>query len=208
MAELGVEVVKCDAANRAELAAVLTTGVKAVVHAAGVLDDGVLDGLTPERFTDVFQAKVTSAFLLDELTRELELDAFILFSSVAGALGNPGQANYAAANAVLDAIATQRRELGLAATSIAWGAWTGDGMAGEERVARTIKSVGASTLDPEPAVAAMRGVVAETAPTAVIADIHHPQLLAALLSLRPSPCWPSFPAPGRCWTSWRPRAAT
>ncbi|WP_232837131.1 type I polyketide synthase [Lentzea terrae] len=191
VAELGVEVVKCDVANRAELAAVLTDDVKAVVHAAGVLDDGVLDGLTPERFTDVFQAKVTSAFLLDELTRELDLDAFILFSSVAGAIGNPGQANYAAANAVLDAIAAQRRELGLAATSIAWGAWTGDGMAGEERVAQTIKSVGASTLDPELAVAAMRGVVAET--TVVIADIHHPQLLSALLSLRPSPVLAELP---------------
>ncbi|MET9634392.1 SDR family NAD(P)-dependent oxidoreductase, partial [Lentzea sp. NPDC006480] len=193
VAELGVEVVKCDVANRDELAAVLTPDVKAVVHAAGVLDDGVLDGLTPERFTEVFQAKVTSAFLLDELTRELDLDAFILFSSVAGAIGNPGQANYAAANAVLDAIAAQRREQGLAATSIAWGAWTGDGMAGEERVAQTIKSVGASTLDPELAVAAMRSVVAETAPTAVIADIHHPQLLSALLSLRPSPVLAELP---------------
>ncbi|MFI6099454.1 type I polyketide synthase [Lentzea sp. NPDC051213] len=193
VAELGVEVVKCDVANRAELAAVLTPDVKAVVHAAGVLDDGVLDGLTPERFTEVFQAKVTSAFLLDELTRGLDLDAFILFSSVAGAIGNPGQANYAAANAVLDAIAVQRRAQGLAATSIAWGAWTGDGMAGEERVARTIKSVGASTLDPELAVAAMRGVAAESAPTVVIADIHHPQLLGALLSLRPSPVLAELP---------------
>ncbi|MGW6932262.1 type I polyketide synthase [Lentzea sp. NPDC054927] len=193
VAELGVEVVKCDVANRSELAAVLTADVKAVVHAAGVLDDGVLDGLTPDRFADVFQAKVTSAFLLDELTRELELDAFVLFSSVAGAIGNPGQANYAAANVVLDAIAAQRREQGFAATSIAWGAWTGDGMAGEERVARTIKSVGASTLDPELAIAAMRGVVAETAPTAVIADIHHPQLLGALLSLRPSPVLAELP---------------
>ncbi|MDT7784669.1 MAG: hypothetical protein QOF58_3088, partial [Pseudonocardiales bacterium] len=196
VAELGVEIVqivKCDVANRDELTSVLTPDVKAVVHAAGVLDDGVLDGLTPERFTDVFQAKVTSAFLLDELTRELDLDAFILFSSVAGAIGNPGQANYAAANAVLDAIAAQRRERGLAATSIAWGAWTGDGMAGEERVAQTIKSVGASTLDPELAVAAMRSVVAEAAPTAVIADIHHPQLLSALLSLRPSPVLAELP---------------
>ncbi len=193
VAELGVEVVRCDVANRAGLAAVLTPDVKAVVHAAGVLDDGVLDGLTPERFTEVFQAKVTSAFLLDELTRELDLDAFILFSSVAGAIGNPGQANYAAANAVLDAIAAQRRDHGLAATSIAWGAWTGDGMAGEERVAQTIKSVGASTLDPELAVTAMRHVVADAAPTAVIADLHHPQLLSALLSLRPSPVLAELP---------------
>ncbi|MEU0878839.1 type I polyketide synthase [Lentzea sp. NPDC005914] len=193
VAELGVEVVKCDVTKRDELAAVLTSDVKAVVHAAGVLDDGVLDGLTPERFTDVFQAKVTSAFLLDELTRELDLGAFILFSSVAGAIGNPGQANYAAANAVLDAIAAQRKELGLPATSIAWGAWTGDGMAGDERVAQTIKSVGASTLDPELAVVAMRGVVAETSPTAVIADIHHPQLLSALLSLRPTPVLAELP---------------
>ncbi|GGU31720.1 type I polyketide synthase [Lentzea flava] len=192
VAELGVEVVQCDVADRAELAEVLKD-VNAVVHAAGVLDDGVLDGLTPERFADVFRSKVTSAFLLDELTRELDLDAFILFSSVAGAIGNPGQANYAAANAVLDAIATRRREQGLAATSIAWGAWTGDGMAGEDRVAQTIKSVGASTLDPVLAVAAMRGVVVESSPTAVIADLHQPQLLSALLSLRPTPVLAGLP---------------
>ncbi|WP_259446897.1 ketoreductase domain-containing protein, partial [Streptomyces geysiriensis] len=106
-----------------------------VIHAAGVLDDGVLDGLTPERFATVFRAKVTSALLLDELTRAHEPEVFALFSSASAAVGNPGQGTYAAANAVLDALAERRRAEGLAATSVAYGAWDGEGMAGGERAA-------------------------------------------------------------------------
>ncbi|WP_344610041.1 beta-ketoacyl reductase, partial [Streptomyces glaucus] len=129
-----VTIAACDTAGRAELTAALAripaeAPLTAVVHAAGVLDDAVLDGLTPQRFGAVFRAKVQSALLLDELTRGLDLAAFVLFSSVAGAVGNPGQANYAAANTVLDALAQRRRAQGLPATSIAWGAWDGGGMA-------------------------------------------------------------------------------
>ena len=97
--------------------------LRSVFHAAGVLDDAVVASLTPARIDTVLRAKVDGAWNLHELTKELDLSAFVAFSSMAGIVGAPGQGNYAAANSFLDALAVHRRAHGLPGLSVAWGMW-------------------------------------------------------------------------------------
>lgn len=104
--------------------------LRGVVHTAGILDDGVLSALTPPRFNAVFEPKVEGAWHLHQLTQTMNLDLFVVFSSLSGVVGNAGQANYAAANTFLDSLAQLRIGRGLPATSIAWGLWGGNGMGG------------------------------------------------------------------------------
>jgi NADP-dependent 3-hydroxy acid dehydrogenase YdfG/acyl carrier protein len=130
LAGLGVyvQVTACDAADRAAMAAVLSRvpaeyPLAGVFHTAGALDDGVVSALTPDRLDAVLAPKADAALVLDELTADTELSAFVLFSSASATFGSPGQGNYATANAVLDALALDRRSRGLPGVSIAWGMW-------------------------------------------------------------------------------------
>ncbi|WP_340683029.1 type I polyketide synthase, partial [Amycolatopsis coloradensis] len=161
--ELGARIEACDVSDREQLRGLLDRAeppVTGVVHAAGVLDDGVVTSLTPERVAAVYRAKATAAQLLDELTGDL--DFFVLFSSIAGVFGSPGQGAYSAANAELDALARRRRAAGKPAQSLAWGLWR-DGMgaslsgADRDRIGRD----GFGALEPEEGLALFDAAVAD-----------------------------------------------
>ena len=132
-----LRVVACDAADRDALERVLGEipaehPLTATVHAAGVVDDGLITALSPQQCDAVLRPKVDAAWHLHDLTRNMGASTMILFSSAAGTLGSAGQGNYAAANSFLDALAHHRRASGLPTTSIAWGLWqTSTGLAGD-----------------------------------------------------------------------------
>ncbi|MFI0797265.1 SDR family NAD(P)-dependent oxidoreductase [Micromonospora rubida] len=200
---LGAEVTiaACDAADRDALAALLATiptghPLTAVVHAAGVLDDGVLGALTGARVDAVLRPKVDAAWNLHELTRDTDLAAFVVFSSIAGTLGTAGQAGYAAANAFLDALARHRRARGSTALSLGWGAWADSGMAttlGAADLARVARSgVGVLATDDglrllEAALASDPAHVVPLRLDTAALDLDAPALLRGLTRTRPAP---------------------
>jgi acyl carrier protein len=173
-----VEVVACDVAVRAEAAGLLARigaagpRLGAVMHTAGVLDDGVLDRLDTARLGGVLAAKAAGAAHLDELTAEMGLDAFVLFSSAAATLGSPGQGNYAAANAFLDGLAQNRRGRGLPAVSVAWGRWGGGGLSqASELVRRRLGRGPLPEMDPVLAVRALGEVLAGGDSVVAVMDV-------------------------------------
>ncbi|MEY9966933.1 acyl transferase domain-containing protein/acyl carrier protein [Streptacidiphilus sp. MAP12-16] len=182
-----VTVAACDVADREGLAELLAEfPVSGVFHTAGVLDDGVVDGLTAERFAGVARAKVAAARNLHELTAGLDLSAFVLFSSMAGTIGSAGQGNYAAANAFLDALAEQRRADGLPATSIAWGPWSQGGMAADGVVGQRLLRNGIPPLAPELAIAALQHALDHHDGALTVADIAWERFAPAFVATRPS----------------------
>nr|WP_244955719.1 type I polyketide synthase [Streptomyces chrestomyceticus] len=157
-----VDVLACDTADRPQLAAVInrigTEGPRltTVVHTAAVLDDGVVDALSPARLETALAAKAAGAAHLDELTADLDLDAFVLFSSVVATTGAPGQANYGAANAYLDALAQHRRSRGLPALAVAWGPWAvGVAQGSAAARQRLARNQWEEVMDPDLAVRAL-----------------------------------------------------
>ena len=141
-----------------------------VIHSVGALADGALGNQTWESFERVLWPKVVGAWHLHRATQHRDLDFFVLFSSVAGVLGNPGQSNHAAANAFLDQLAAHRRSMGLPGQAIAWGAWSGLGEAEEqrERIAEHLETRGTGWITPAHGLRAFERLVREDLTSAVV----------------------------------------
>jgi NADPH:quinone reductase-like Zn-dependent oxidoreductase/thioesterase domain-containing protein/NADP-dependent 3-hydroxy acid dehydrogenase YdfG/acyl carrier protein len=190
----GVKVVTLqgDVANAASLRAALEQipddfpPLRGVYHAAGVLDDGVLFDMTVERFDRVLAPKIGGAWNLHTATLDLPLDAFVLFSSVACVLGSPGQGNYAAGNAFLDALAEYRRHHELPATSVNWGPWAGAGMAARSNLNESPKARSIAPIDPTQALDVLDGLVDAGPANVTVADVRWPELLRMMPGRRPS----------------------
>jgi len=165
-----------------------------VIHSVGVLADAALGNQSWEQFETVLWPKILGAWHLHRATKDRDLDLFVLFSSAAGVMGNPGQANHAAANAFLDQLAAHRRTLGLPGQAIAWGAWSGLGEAEEqrERIARRLEARGAGWISPQQGLKAFDRLVRQDPATSTVVAVdwpvfaesveYHPPLLEDLLS--------------------------
>ncbi|NEA99062.1 type I polyketide synthase [Streptomyces sp. SID13726] len=224
VAGLGIPTVvaACDVADRAALADVIAAipescPLTAVVHAAGALDDGVLEALTPARFDEAWRAKALGAWHLHELTLGLDLSAFVLFGSIAGSVGASGQANYAAANSYLDGLAEYRHGLGLPAVSLAWGPWAEAGLAADgEKVAARLRRGGLTPLPTEAGLLALARLATGDRAAVTVADIDWARFGPSFAAVRPSPLLtdllptpsatePAAAGPGD--TPWRQRLA-
>ncbi|MFI0797279.1 type I polyketide synthase, partial [Micromonospora rubida] len=180
-------VVACDVTDREQVFGLVGEVVAAgwlagVVHTAGVLDDGVVSGISAERLAGVLAPKLSAGWFLHEATADLDLDLFVVFSSIAGVLGSPGQAAYAAGNAFLDALAVYRGQVGLPAVSLAWGMWDTAGMAasiGEVDRVRSARS-GLPPMSVETGLELFDAAMAADRPTLVPAVVDVSALRAAV----------------------------
>ena len=160
-----IQIVQADLADSSaveqELSPILKSSppLKGVFHLAGQIDDGILQQQTWKAFEQVMTAKVDGTWNLHELTRSLDLDHFVLFSSAASLVGSAGQVNYAAANGFLDAIAHHRQQQGLPALSLNWGAWAGSGLATSSAVKQRLAKMGVPAIQPESGFAALGHVL-------------------------------------------------
>jgi acyl transferase domain-containing protein/acyl carrier protein len=215
LAALGAKatVAACDVADRDALAVLLGDlraqgkQLRTVVHTAGIVQATVLEQMDVAEFADVLSAKAVGAANLDALLGDEPLDAFVLFSSNAGVWGSGGQGAYAAANAFLDSLAEQRRERGLVATSIAWGAWGGGGMAtgdAEEHLQRR----GVRVMAPERALTALRQAVEQEDSLLAVADVDWARFALSFTAARPRPLLDELPEVQEALRAQEPAEAT
>ncbi|HEX5211505.1 MAG TPA: SDR family NAD(P)-dependent oxidoreductase [Pseudolabrys sp.] len=177
-----IGVVAADLGNEKDVSRLMQTigrdfpPMKGVVHSAGVLDDGILARLDWDRFSRVFEPKVYGGWLLHEHTKSLALDFFVVQSSVLSLLGSAGQANYSAANAFLDSLASYRRGAGLPAAAINWSAWSGGGLATSSgaRGEAMWSSLGVQFISPDVAMQAFDDAMRRDVEHLVIADTDWP----------------------------------
>jgi NAD(P)-dependent dehydrogenase (short-subunit alcohol dehydrogenase family) len=180
------EVVACDVADPQALDALLARipaahPLTAVLHLAGVLDDGLVETQTAERLAAVLRPKADAAWLLHQRTKDLDLAAFLCFSSAAAIFGSPGQSGYSAANAYLDALALHRRANGLPAQSLAWGLWDLPvGMAAglDPGALRRMRRAGLPPLTPQRGLELLDAAIASTAPLLVLAEVDTARMAA------------------------------
>ncbi len=194
----GVTFAACDVADAGALASALAEmpadhPLTAVVHAAGVGQSCPLDAMDDAELARVTTAKVRGAENLHRLTRDLDLDAFVLFSSIAGVWGSGAQAGYAAANSYLDGLAERRRDEGLPATAIAWGPWAGAGLAVDEGGSEQLARRGLPLMAPELALTGLSRLVGSGATTAVFADVEWAKFAPAFTALRGSSLFDALP---------------
>ncbi|MFF4324882.1 SDR family NAD(P)-dependent oxidoreductase, partial [Streptomyces sp. NPDC001568] len=186
-----VTIAACDVADREQLHEVVRriradgADIRIVVHAAGLGRTGALSEVRSEDFRQTMAAKALGALHLDALFGRTDLDAFVLFSSIAGIWGSGGQGAYAAANAFLDALAEQRRHRGLAATSVAWGAWAGDGMAEGDAAVRLGRR-GITTMSSDRALNSLQQILDRGESTAIVADVDWSRFARTYLTVRDS----------------------
>ncbi|MFD8082546.1 type I polyketide synthase [Kitasatospora sp. NPDC059722] len=186
-----VDIVAGDVADCGTLAGLLAAldadgaGVRAVVHAAGAIESVPLGSLTPRRFADVVRAKADAAQHLHDLTRDRDLDAFVLFSSVSALWGSAGHGAYAAANAFLDGLAAHRRAQGLVAASVVWGPWDGGGMTSRDGLDKALARQGIRLMAPRQAVENLRHCALDTS-SPVITDVVWETFFAAFSATTPS----------------------
>ncbi|WP_031091409.1 SDR family NAD(P)-dependent oxidoreductase [Streptomyces sp. NRRL WC-3549] len=187
-------VVHCDVADRKALEALVLeltdegSPVRAVLHTVGGNQLTPLDALRMDDVDGRLSAKVVGAAHLDEIFADTELDAFVLFSTIAGVWGGGGQGAYAAAGAYLDGLAQNRRARGLAATSVAWGPWAETATAGPEAAAaeERLRLRGLPAMAPELAITALRRAAGDNDPLLTVADVDWARFVPSFTAMRPS----------------------